>query len=81
LIVNAVFTERLRLVSKWIAKDRAKRKRVAPDFVELPITPRSGSSGDTLIHIEVNQGPLRVTIDWPVSAAVTAAVWLREVLA
>jgi transposase len=69
------------LVSKWIAKDRAKRKSVAPDFIELPIAPRLGSSGDTLIHIEVNQGPLRMTIDWPVSAAGTAAVWLRKVLA
>jgi hypothetical protein len=50
------------LVSKWIAKDRARGKRVTPDFVELPIAPRSDNA-NVLIHIEVNQGPLRVTID------------------
>jgi IS66 Orf2 like protein len=54
----------------------AKCKRVTPDFTELPIVPRSGSYGHTHIHIEVNQGPLRMMIDWPVSAALTAELWL-----
>jgi transposase len=69
------------LLYSWIAKHRAKSispsKPSATEFIELPVSRAS----DMPIHIEVRKGSLQMSIDWPSSAAVGAAVWLREVLA
>jgi transposase len=72
------------LMHSWLAKHRANRNSPAkpskasnPEFIELPIFPPS----EMPIHVELRKGSLQMTINWPSSAAVTAAVWLREVLA
>ena len=70
------------LVHSWLIKDKAKSrgvilKRASPEFVQLPVS-ASPTSAVSPIHIEVNKGPLRMSIDWAESAAVSAAVWLRE---
>jgi transposase len=69
------------LLYSWIAKHRAKSispiKPSAAKFIELPVSHTSGMP----IHVEVRKGSLQMSIDWPSSAAVAAAVWLREVLA
>jgi transposase len=69
------------LLYSWIAKHRSKSiapsKPSAAEFIELPVSQAS----DMPIHVEVRKGSLQMSIDWPSSAAVAAAVWLREVLA
>jgi transposase len=72
------------LLYSWIAKHKApKAKSISPskssaaEFIELPMSKVS----DAPIHVELRKGSLQMSIDWPSSAAVSAAVWLREVLA
>jgi transposase len=68
------------LLYSWISKHRSKSiapsKPSAAEFIELPVSQAS----DMPIHVEVRKGSLQMSIDWPSSAAVAAAVWLREVL-
>jgi transposase len=72
------------LVHSWLAKLRADRdspakpsKASAAEFIKLPIS----SPSEMPIHVELRKGSLQMTINWPSSTAVTAVVWLREVLA
>jgi transposase len=72
------------LAYSWIAKHKGNKakssspsKPSATPFIELPMSKVS----DVPIHVEVRKGSLQMSIDWPISAAVSAAVWLREVLA
>jgi transposase len=72
------------LVHSWLAKHRAYRDSLAKpgkastaEFIQLPVSPPS----EMPIHVELRKGSLQMSIHWPGSASVTAAVWLREVLA
>jgi transposase len=69
------------LLYSWLAKHRAKSispsKPSVAQFIELPVSQVPNAP----IHVEVRKGSLQMSIDWPSSAAVGAAVWLCEVLA
>ena len=47
-----------------------------PEFIPVPMPAGNRES----IRVEVVRGNNRISIDWPVSAAEAAAVWLRDVV-
>jgi transposase len=72
------------LVNKWISKDRAMGKARITEFTQLPIVQESRPSTNKIadqIHVEINRGALRMTVDWPTSTANIAAAWLHKVIA
>jgi transposase len=66
----------LPVVSSARAVGHHSKKVIDAQFVELSMPAPSVES----IRLEVNRGPTRMSIAWPVSAADSAAGWLRDVL-
>jgi transposase len=67
---------RLPVVSSARAVGQNSKKVIDAQFVELSMPDPAPES----IRLEVNRGPTRMSIAWPVSAADSAAGWLRDVL-
>jgi transposase len=64
-----------------ISDDGAATPEKAPTFVPVTITgPKSGSAVERPIRVQVRKRGLRLTIEWPVSAAGACAGWLQELL-
>ena len=52
-----------------------------PLKIEACAEPASAStSADRLIRVNIRKGRSRITIEWPATAAVACATWLRELL-
>lgn len=49
---------------------------MAPEFVQLPLTPAPPESRD--IRIEVRRGNTAIKVEWPVQASGDCATWLRD---
>jgi transposase-like protein len=67
---------RLAVVSSARAVRSRSKKVIDAQFVELSMPDPAPES----IRLEVNRGTTRMSIAWPVSAADSAAGWLRDVL-
>ncbi len=64
-----------------ISGDEAARPEKAPTFVPVAITgPKSAGTIERRIRVQVRKRGLRLTIEWPVSAAGACAGWLQELL-
>jgi transposase len=74
------------LVHRWrrVAEGREPAVRAAAarteEFVALPMRAVRSESVPEEIRIEVRRAGLLVTVSWPVSAAASSAMWLRELL-
>ena len=49
---------------------------MAPEFVQLPLTPTELASRD--IRIEIRRGNTAIKVDWPLQASGDCAAWLRD---
>ncbi len=71
------------VVHKWRRQALARGAPVTMPpmggFIPVPITP-AASSVSADIRIELQRGPLTLTLSWPMAAATECAHWLREVL-
>lgn len=64
-----------------ISGDEAATAERAPTFVPVAITSqKSGGAAERPIRVQVRKRGLRLTIEWPVSAAGACAGWLQELL-
>ena len=78
------------LLRRWVSESESPRAVVRanlagappaqPPFVALQMSPRS-QAPEGVIHIELQRAGTTVRIQWPVSAAIECAGWVREVLA
>lgn len=65
------------MVHKWM---RTAPGISVPSPKFLPVAVQAEVPSKPLIHIEVRRGTMVAQVNWPVSAAVECAIWLRELL-
>jgi transposase len=59
----------------------APTSRASPRPPALPVgvaSPCATTQPEPAMHIELNRGPVSLTVRWPVSAGGDCAAWLRE---
>jgi len=69
------------VVHRWRQLVREGRTSITlprSEFVPVSLTTAAPPSADSDIRIELRRGATAMTINWPLSAAVECAGWLRE---
>lgn len=65
------------MVRKWIRTTPGSPVAVTKF---LPVTVAPTTQAEPLIRIELRRGDMAMEVNWPVTAAVSCATWLRELL-
>jgi transposase len=77
--INANLLRRWVLAATEPATKATTNEVEAIGFVALPMPATSTASTDP-IRIELQRGPTKIAVTWPVSAADACVAWLRELL-
>ena len=87
-LVSAVARSRglsAHLIRRWIAEGRdARQAQASPKpvavgpFVPVQIGAAMGEAATPAIRIEVQRGPTKIDIAWPMTAVGECSAWLRE---
>lgn len=53
----------------------------APTFVPMMLPPPVQSAAATMhVHLQINRGPIAISVTWPMEAAAQLGIWTRELL-